>query len=172
MNCKKVLSRLQAYADGEMPATLMRQMKEHLNLCPACCHQFERIRHVEDMLDGLTVPPLPDEFAVRVMAEARRMAPVPKEKRAFFPLKRQPLRWLLDLSVPMRLAACSLVLLACLLGLFMSRELSLSGNRQASAVETENMDGIEWFGPTPPASLSSAYMTLALTATDERSVSR
>jgi len=168
MNCKKVLSRLHAYLDGEMPAKLMREMEEHFSACPSCRGQVERIRQVSDVLDCLTVPPLPQEFAAGVMAEARRRAPLAKEEKSFFPLGWQPLRWLLDLSVPMRLAACAMVLLACLVGMLMSKELSLTGNRQTLVAEAENLDGFEWFSPTPPASLGSAYLTLALTTPEHQ----
>ena len=161
MNCKKVLSRLQAYVDGEMPARLMRETEEHLGACPSCRGQAERIRQMGDILDSLSVPPLPEGFSARVMAEARKRAPLATEKKSFFPMEWQPLRWLLDLSVPLRLAACAMVLLACFLGMFMSRELSLSWNRQGVVAEAENLDGFEWFSPAPPASLGSAYLTLA-----------
>jgi anti-sigma factor RsiW len=156
-----VLSRLQAYVDGEVPAGLMREMDEHLDACPSCRSQVERIREVGNILDSLSVPPLPEGFSARVMAEARRRAPVAEKRKSLFPLEWQPLRWLLELSVPMRIAACTVVLMACLLGMFMSRELSLSGNQRTSVAETENLDGFEWFSPTPPASLGSAYLTLA-----------
>lgn len=161
MHCKKVLSRLQAYVDGEVPAGLMREMDEHLDACASCSNQVERIRAVGNILDSLSVPPLPEGFSARVMAEARRRAPLAEKRKSFFPLEWQPLRWLLDLSVPMRIAACTVVLMACLLGMFMSREVSLSGNQRTSIAETENLDGFEWFSPTPPASLGSAYLTLA-----------
>jgi len=164
MNCKKVLSRLQAYADGEVPAGLMREMNEHLEACPSCRGQVERTRQVGDILESLSVPPLPEGFSARLMAEARRRAPLAKEKKSFFPMDWQPLRWIFDLSVPMRLAACAMVFLACFLGIFMSKELSLSGNRQASVAEAENLDGFEWFSPTPPTSLGSAYLALASTS--------
>jgi anti-sigma factor RsiW len=161
MNCKEVLFRLQAYVDDEAPAGLIREMEGHLNTCPSCRSQVERIRAVGNILDSLSVPPLPEGFSARLMAEARRMAPVAEKRKSFFPLEWQPLRWLLDLSAPMRATACVAILLACLLGMFMSRELSLSGNQRTSAAGTENLEGFEWFSPTPPASLGSAYLTLA-----------
>jgi anti-sigma factor RsiW len=172
MNCKKVIYRLHAYLDGEMPKKLIREMNEHLGACPSCQSQAERIRQVDSMLDNVSVPSLPPGFAARVMAEATRRTPLVKEKKSFFPLGLQPLQWLLDLSTSMRLAACATVLLACLIGMFMSKELSLSGNRQTSVAEVENLDGFEWFSPTPPASLGSAYLTLASTTPDEKPVSR
>ena len=168
MNCKKVLSRLHAYVDGEVPASLMREMEEHLGACPSCRSQVERILQVDDILDSMSVPPLPHEFSARVMAEARRRAlPVPG-KRPLLGLDWMPLRWFADLTVPMRLAACAMVLLACLLGMFMSRDLSLSGSPRTTVVEVENLDGFEWFSPTPPTSLGSAYLTLALTTPEDQ----
>jgi anti-sigma factor RsiW len=168
MNCKKVLSRLHAYVDGVAPARLMREVEEHLDACPSCRAQVERIHQTDQFLDSLTVPPLPQEFAARVMAEARRRAPLAGEKRPFFPMGWQPLQWLFNLSIPMRLAACTMVLLACLLGMFMSRDLSLSGSPRTIVVEAENLDGFEWFSPTPPSSLGSAYLTLAFTTREYR----
>ena len=163
MNCKKVLSRLHAYVDGEVPASLMREMEEHLGACPQCRSQVERIRQVDDILDGMSVPLLPEGFSARVMAEARRRALPTPAKRPLLGLDWMPLRSFADLTVPMRLAACAMVLLACLLGMFMSRDLSLSSSPRTAVVEAENLDGFEWFSPTPPASLGSAYLTLAST---------
>ena len=167
MNCKKVLSRLQAFVDGELPAKVMSEIEEHLGSCPACRSQVERIRGIGDILDNLSVPPLPEGFTARVMAEARRRAPITRRKRFFSPAERLLLRWLLDLSVPVRLAACTMVLLACFLGVFMSKELSVSWNQQSSTVKTESPDGFEWFSATPPASLSSAYLAVSSNSTDD-----
>ena len=168
MHCKEILSRLHAYVDGEVQAGLMREMEEHLGICPSCRSQVERIRQVDDMLASMTVPPLPQRFSARVMAEARRRALPEPGKRPLLGLDWIPLRWFADLTVPMRLAACAMVLLACLLGMFMSRDLSLSGIARTTVVEGENLDGFEWFSPTPPTSLGSAYLTLALTTPEER----
>jgi anti-sigma factor RsiW len=168
MNCNLVRSRLHAYVDGEVPPEFMRDIEEHLKGCPSCRSQVERIRQVGGMLDNLAVPPLPREFAARVMAEARRRAPLFKEKKSIFPLGWRPVRWLLDLSFSMRLAACAMVFLAFVLGIFMSKELSLPGNLGATAADAGNLEGFEWFSPTPPASLGSAYVTLAWTVPEER----
>ena len=170
MNCSKVLSRLHAYSDGEVPAKLTREIEQHLSTCPACRSQVERIRQVHDIFEGLSVPPLPQEFAARLMTKAPEEVPFAKEKKSLFPLDWQPVQWLLDLSVPMRLTAFAVVFLACLLGMSMSKELSLSGNPQNLVAQTENLDGIEWFSPTPPASLGSAYFALALATPEDQSV--
>jgi anti-sigma factor RsiW len=161
MNCRKVLSHLSAFLDGEAPTTIMRQIEAHLRVCPSCREQVTQMRDVGDLLDRQPVPPLPGEFSQRVMAEARRRIPLVRARKRFSP-GAWPLQWLLDLSIPMRAAACGVVLLASISGLLMSRELSLSENQRADVAETESLDGLEWFSPTPPASLGSAYVTLSV----------
>jgi anti-sigma factor RsiW len=161
MNCKKILSRLNAFLDGEVPAKLMREMEEHLSTCPSCSSQVERIRRMDDVLDSFTVPPLPQGFSARVMTEGRRRAPHVKVRKPFSPLGNWRLQWLFDLSVPMRVAAFGMVLMAFLVGMFMSKELLLLGSHQLPVAGSENLDGFEWFGPTPPESLGSAYLTHA-----------
>lgn len=157
MKCKKVISRLHAYLDGEMAISLMRKMEQHINGCPSCRGRAEEIRSVENMLDCFDIPSPRPGFTNRVMAEATQRVRSVGEKKAFFPTRHPSLQWFLNLSVPMRLVACTLVLIACFLGVWMSRDLSLSGKVHAYAVRSQNLDGFEWFSPTPPASLGSAY---------------
>jgi anti-sigma factor RsiW len=170
MHCTEILPRLNACLDGELPADQAQVVEDHVKTCQGCRHQFERISQVGGLLDMLDVPPLPQEFAFRVMAEARRKALRLPEKRPLLGVDWLPLRWFTQLTIPMRLAACAMVLLACLLGMFMSRDLSVSSNSRTTVAEAENLDGFEWFSPTPPASLGSAYLTLASTSTEEQGV--
>jgi anti-sigma factor RsiW len=168
MRCKEILARLDAYLDGELPADQGHVVDDHLTTCQACRRQLERLRQVGDFLDVLDVPPLPQGFAARVMAEARRRdLPLP-EKRPLFGVDWLPLRWFTELTIPMRLAACAMVLLACLLGTIMSRDISMSGGSRTTIAEAENLDGFEWFSPTPPASLGSAYLALASTSPEDQ----
>jgi len=159
MNCKKVLSRMQAYVDGEVPVKLRGDIEKHLGACPACRSQVAATRQVRDLLDALIVPPLPHGFSTRVMAEARRRAPMANKRNPFSPRQWQPTQWLHELSASMRAAVCTAVLLACLLGMFMSKEFAFDAHRPASVGEPENLAGFEWFSPTPPASLGSVYLT-------------
>lgn len=161
MNCKNVLTRLHAYVDSEVSADLVREIETHLGTCRSCQEEVDRIRTVGDALNRLSVPPLAERFSARVMAEARRMAPPAKAKRSFPPLEWKPVRWFLDLSFSMRLAACAIILLACFSGMFMSKELSLPENPRAIAAGAGSLEGFEWFSTAPPSSLSSAYLTLA-----------
>jgi hypothetical protein len=54
--------------------------------------------------------------------------------------------------------------------MLMSKDLSLSVNSTAASAGIESLDGFEWFSPTPPASLGSAYFTLALTTPEDQCV--
>lgn len=152
---------MSAYADHELSDSLSREVDNHLHDCGLCRFQFERILRVGDSLNALGVLPVPDGFADRVMAEASRRVLLGTEEKSFFAWDRFSLHWLLELSIPVRLAACTTVLLAFFLGMTMSREISLSGSRQAAASREAGLEGFEWFSPAPPESLEHAYMILA-----------
>jgi anti-sigma factor RsiW len=162
MNCRKALSRLHAYLDGELPGNLGQQIEEHLHLCASCRSRAEKFRELTNLLDSLPVPPLPEGLAARVMAEAQKAAPFANKRRFSSLLGWQPLRWFVGLSVPLRLTAGAMIVLVCFLGLIMSREISLSRTHPTSTGQIEGLDGFEWFGPTPPVSLGSAYLSQAL----------
>ena len=164
-NCKKVVSHLHAYVDGEIPREFMRGIEDHLRKCQACRGQLERLYQVGEMLDSLTAAPLPRGFAARVMAEAQRKRRVAEKKKSTPALQWQPLRWLFDLSFAMRLATCVMIFLAYFLGAYMSSELSIPRNIQTA--HSESLEGLEWFSPTPPSSLGSAYLGMASYASDK-----
>ena len=161
MRCKKILSHLNAYADHELSRSLSREIENHLHCCRMCQIAFEQIRHVEDFLNSMDVLPVPRELAARVMMEARKRALFGTGEKPFFALKWFELQWLMELSMPVRLAACTMVLLAIFLGMTMSREISLSGSRHAAASRGAGLEGFEWFSPAPPESLQHTYIILA-----------
>lgn len=81
MNCRKALSRLHAYLDGELPGNLGEQFEEHLHLCASCRSRAEKLRELGNLLDSLPVPLLPEGLVARVMAEARKAAPFANKQR-------------------------------------------------------------------------------------------
>lgn len=169
MNCGEILSLLDAYQDGELSDTRRREVDAHLADCRACREVHEGLGQVGDVLDSLEVPPLPHGFAARVMTVARNQrVPAVQKPRPLEPLDWWPLRWFGELAVPMRLAACGALLLAGLLGMYMSKEFSLRQSRQTVTTAADELEGLEWFNPTPPASLGAAYLNLALTSADDR----
>jgi anti-sigma factor RsiW len=172
MKCRKILSRLNAYADRELAKERRHEVEDHLDHCQACRAQFERIRQVEDLLDTIAIPAVPEGLAARVMVQARSKAPFTTARKPLFAADWLRLRWFTALPTPMRLVACALVLLAFFLGVTMSREVSLSGSRLTTEARVESLEGLEWFSPTPPDSLESSYLSLASTAFDDGGLSR
>lgn len=163
-NCKKIVSHLHAYVDGEIPRESVRGIEDHLRKCPVCRGQLERMYQVGEMLDSLAVAPLPQGFAARVMAEAQRKTCVAEKKKSRA-LPWQPVRWLFDLSFAMRLTTCVMIFLACFLGAYMSSVLSIP--RNIPTAHSESLEGLEWFSPTPPSSLGSAYLSMASNESDK-----
>lgn len=161
MHCKNVFSRLSAFLDGEASETILREVEAHLRTCPSCRVQVERMREVGELLNRQPIPPLAADFSLRVMAEARRRMPPVRDRKRFSP-GAWPLQWLVDLSIPMRAVACGIVLLASISGMFMSMELARSESQRPDRAGTETFEGLEWFSPTPPASLGSAYLTVSV----------
>lgn len=171
MICEKVRSLLDAHMDGELADRAGQEVEEHLDTCGVCRERLERIREVKNVLDLLNVPPVPGGFSDRVMAEARSRIPQTRGKTFFVPAG-SPIRWFAELSAPMRFAACALTLLAFLLGVGMSREVSLSRDHRNAAAVMGNLEGFEWFGPTPPDSIGTAYLSLASNSLDAGGASR
>lgn len=155
MRCRKVISYLNAYADGELPGKLRLAVKDHLAVCKTCQRRLEEIRGIDMLFQStLSVPPVPDGLAARIMAEARRRQSVVAPKRSEW----NPLRWVAGLSAPMRIAACVAMLLAFVTGL------SLDGGWMTGQVmNTEpekNLSGLEWFDPALPGSIGSVYIAM------------
>jgi anti-sigma factor RsiW len=164
MNCKKALRAMNAYLDGELSHSAGIELERHIKGCQGCRDRLEILRQVETLLDDWVAPPLPQGFAVWVSAAAQERLALKKGRRGSPASNWLPFRWLAERSVPIRIAACGVALLACLLGLFLSKDLSLSLDRRTAAAGGESIEGFEWFSPTPPASVGYAYVTATVTA--------
>ena len=160
MKCRKIVSYLNAYVDGELPERWRRTVEAHLAGCKSCQGRVEDIRGIDELFQGtLPVPPVPDGLAARIMVEARRRQPVaipgsPSTLPAW-----NPLRWIAGLSSPMIIAVCATVILAIIVGL------SLDGRgvtrRNVLPEQVKDLYGREWFAPAPPGSIGSIYIAMA-----------
>ena len=63
--CEEIRERLSAFIDDELPAREHNFIEEHLHRCPACAQEERSLRHVLDLLDGLT-----DESPSRIFTHA------------------------------------------------------------------------------------------------------
>ncbi|NOY12251.1 MAG: hypothetical protein GXP51_00710 [Deltaproteobacteria bacterium] len=160
MRCRKIISYLNAYVDGELPERQRPIVEAHLATCESCRGRLEEIRGIDELFQAtLPVPPVPDGLATRIMAEARRRQPMGiPERRSLLPVW-NPLQWIAELSAPMRLATCATVLLALVAGL------SLDGRdvtrRNVLIEQGKDLYGLEWFAPVPPGSIGSIYIAMA-----------
>jgi anti-sigma factor RsiW len=161
MNCKKTLLHLNRYLDGELSNREKDQVESHLRGCEACRKQFDTLRRVVGMLDVISVPPVPNGLATRVMAKAQeRRSFTGRKAKAIWPLQWRPGQWFMAASTNMRLAACVLIVLACILGISMSQEVFVSQKAPAGVELSE----LKWFDPVVPGSVGSAYLTVSFTS--------
>ncbi len=154
MSCKKIISNLNAYADGELSARRHRLTKAHLDNCAACRNRLEEMERLGAILAaGLPVPPVPPMLAARVMAAARKET---ADGRFFWPFI-NPLVWFREFSAPMRLAVSAATILAFVCGLSLN---SGSNNAMINRSGANNLYGLEWFGANPPGSIGAAYIAM------------
>ena len=88
---------LTALIDGALPATRAAEVRAHLDSCPACRGEEERLRGALAALSALPPPPeLPPFFATRLEARLREERARPRTPAA--------LRWLLGIPRPRLMA--------------------------------------------------------------------
>jgi anti-sigma factor RsiW len=154
MNCRRVLPRLNAYADGELSRLRASGVSRHLKECPSCRKRFEELRALEVLLEAADASPLPEGFSSRLLAEAARCAPKRRPERLGW-LPRGLRVAVFGMSVPMRLAACGTAVLAFLVGASTAGWLVHPLGGQIATAETRELYGLEWFGSAPPLSLAT-----------------
>ncbi len=157
-SCAKHQKHLNAYLDGELPERTRRKVERHLAHCSSCRLELDGLSGLAPLLGNDEVPPVPADLSDRVMACARTRAVRAHEG----PIVWNPLEWWKMASAPLRVAACTAVLLAFFLGVALGQSVFFFGSNQTTMAEAaESIEGFEWFSPTPPASLGSTYLMLA-----------
>jgi len=159
MRCRKTISYLNAYVDGELPEGLCPILEAHLAACESCRRRLEGIRGIDEVFQGrLPVPPVPDGFAERVIAEARRRQPMRIPERHSPSPVWNPLQWIAGLLAPMRLAACVTVFLALVAGLSLDGRVVTGQN--VFIEQGKDLYGLEWFAPVAPGSVGAIYIAM------------
>ena len=67
MHCADVGKLLPAWQDGDLPAPQATAVAAHLAACTACSRAADELTAAWDLLDAAAPPPLPSDFASRVM---------------------------------------------------------------------------------------------------------
>lgn len=71
MRCREVQNKLEPLAAQELTTKERVQIEAHLETCAACRGALAKVRRLEDMLLAAPIPPVPEGFAARVIAQAR-----------------------------------------------------------------------------------------------------
>ncbi len=150
MTCKQVQRRLSAFMDGQLEATIARQVNEHLEVCPACAAELARLQKVWALLGTLPPVEAPPFFAARVLARAR-------ERRAGGIGR---LAELLPARPLMPVAVSAGILAGVLIGTRLGTLVSSLRSQQESSV-TQVTAEFDHFADLPPGSLSEVYVALA-----------
>jgi|GEM_PF-5932819 len=66
MNCSKAESLLSSYLDGEMSASDLRSLREHLNGCSCCASELEGLRRVKSLVGSMGTPVMSEAFEARL----------------------------------------------------------------------------------------------------------
>jgi anti-sigma factor RsiW len=164
MKCDKVLDRLGAYSDGELSRLQSRRIGRHLEGCSSCQFHLAGLREVNRILGEIPMQPVPEGFALRVVAEAARRAPGVVRLSLIDHVSEWLTQAFQSMSYPVRLAACGTVIAASLGGVLMAERISLADRRYAVVVAARELDGLEWFGAVPPVSVGAAYLAAASTS--------
>jgi anti-sigma factor RsiW len=151
MSCRNVVSRLNAYLDGELSGRDRERVEQHLGECGRCREALERLRAVADALAQLPTPPAVREgFANRVLARVRlRAEPQPvvvQLWRSFSPAR--------------RVAAAAVLALGIGLGALMARDVARSSPATPSAADAAALYRLDFLADAPEGSLVDAYLTL------------
>lgn len=85
MNCIQCKEYLLEYAEGTLSASLQKQVKEHIDSCPACAQEAALFAQMTDILQDMPEVDLPDgyhtELMQKIQKEAKTVLPFPTAKR-------------------------------------------------------------------------------------------
>ena len=56
MSVCKYSRQLNAYHDGELSSAALAELEKHLEHCPSCTEELERLRHLSQLLAGVSIP--------------------------------------------------------------------------------------------------------------------
>ncbi|MBA3052834.1 zf-HC2 domain-containing protein [bacterium] len=88
MECKKCLSLLGVFKDGELSGDAASPVKSHIETCPACSAELEALYALSELITSIKAPPAPDGFednVIRAMRKpVRQFSFIPSFRPAFF----------------------------------------------------------------------------------------
>ena len=162
MRCHEFQQKLGLLGTHELAPSVRERIEVHLKSCPECRKALARIQQLEDLLTAAPAPPVPDGFALRVVARAKeRQATVTRsEPRPLVPLRSAWRRLEFSVGTAVALAA------GLMLGLFLGHETwrTTTGQPSAPAAQTSDLllvaSGFDLLGEPRGDSLAEAFYQL------------
>jgi len=156
MWCRRVDKRLGAYLDRELPPSKAAKVGAHLASCEACRHKYDSLRRLQALLAGLPDPAVPEDFVLRVLAQARRdLRPTSLAKKPAFAMRPWP-----------SLAHAAALAAAVFLGLYLGIASATAGSKMEATPTANSGKNLseslyaESFDLLPEGSPAAQYLAL------------
>lgn len=160
MRCEKVRLKIDAYVSGELPPHIRAAIQEHLEGCDGCRQATATARQLVALGQSLTAPPVPDGFAQRVQALARRRITRPAAVASPW----SPAAWWRMVSTPMHAAAAAVLVIGLATGVLMgwSTWQSSAASPTQAALQANPLVpyNVDYLTDAPDGSLAQTYLTL------------
>ncbi len=153
MRCAWTRKHIGAYVDEELDLRQRRAVAAHIDGCPSCSTHLSSLLSVDEALDMLSAPQVPEGFTERVMVNARLHT---RPHRRRWGLSLVPAAAGLCLA---RLSAAAVVMLALVLGWTLGREMATPAVPRPEA-GLAFFGGREGFSAVPPGSIPAGYLAL------------
>jgi mycothiol system anti-sigma-R factor len=71
VDCRKFLTEVSSYIDGDLDPELRSHLESHLNNCQDCWVMFDETRRTVEIIENTDCHPLPDEMRERLLKTLR-----------------------------------------------------------------------------------------------------
>ena len=161
MSCDEIQNRLNAYRDAELDPETQTDIEEHLDECPDCRQELERIETVCCQLErAAPAPEVPEGFAERVVERATEESASAEPPRSGAWGDGWP-----GATGSMRVAAAAVLALGIAAGALMATGLwSGDGSRTdrpSPRTATVTTYGVDQLSAAPEGSLTDAYVAIS-----------
>ena len=82
MSCRKLLSEISNYLDGEIDPAARQELEEHLAKCPNCWVVFDTTRKTVQIYQGCEPYPIPETLQTRLQQALRKLCEPSETKQS------------------------------------------------------------------------------------------
>jgi len=167
MRCRKARLTIDAYVSGKIGPRDRVAIEEHLKACDGCRQAATVARRLVALGQALPMPPVPEGFAKRVMALARRRIARPAPAAPSWSLA----AWWRMASAPIRAAAAAVLVIGLGTGALISwntwQAPAAPPTQAASQTDPLASYNVDYLTDAPDGSLAQTYLALVSTPAQE-----